>query len=124
MLVASYEALKFQRIDLFTVTLRQIGAYIAHQQFKDAVDVLLNGDGNDNPIELVPIDGSEIRYEDLLELVNSLDPYELNTIIAPPQMMIAMLKLDEFKNPQTGINFQVWAKWGTPWRQFYKIQGG
>lgn len=29
MLVASYEALKFQRLDLFTVMLRQIGSYIA-----------------------------------------------------------------------------------------------
>jgi hypothetical protein len=40
MLVASYEALKFQRLDLFTVTLKQIGAYIARQQFADAVNVL------------------------------------------------------------------------------------
>jgi hypothetical protein len=37
MLVASYEALRFQRIDLFTVTLRQIGAYIARAQLSDAV---------------------------------------------------------------------------------------
>ena len=37
MLVASYEALRFQRLDLFTVTLRQIGAYIARTQLKDAV---------------------------------------------------------------------------------------
>ena len=28
MLVASYEAIRFQRLDLFTVTLKQIGAYI------------------------------------------------------------------------------------------------
>lgn len=28
MLVASYEAIRFQKLDLFSVTLRQIGAYI------------------------------------------------------------------------------------------------
>ena len=40
MLVASYEALRFQRLDLFTVTLNQIGAYIARSQLKDAIGVL------------------------------------------------------------------------------------
>ena len=38
MLVASYEALRFQKLDLFTVTLRQIGSYIARAQMKDAVE--------------------------------------------------------------------------------------
>lgn len=33
MLVASYEAVKFQKLDLFTVTLKQIGAQIARSQF-------------------------------------------------------------------------------------------
>ena len=48
MLVASYEAIRFQRLDLFSVTLRQIGAYIARMHLKDAIDVLMNGDGNGN----------------------------------------------------------------------------
>ena len=43
MLVASYEAIRFQRLDLFSVTLRQIGAYIARMHLKDAIDVLMNG---------------------------------------------------------------------------------
>mgnify|MGYP000582807324 CR=1 FL=1 len=51
MLVTSYEALRFQKLDLFTVVLRQIGAYIARAQAQDAVGVLLNGDGNNNPAE-------------------------------------------------------------------------
>ena len=45
MLVTSYEALRFQKLDLFTVTLRQIGAYICGAQMQDAVDALINGDG-------------------------------------------------------------------------------
>ena len=55
MLVASYEAIRFQRLDLFTVTLRQIGSYIARAQLKDAVDVLVNGDGNENAAETVSV---------------------------------------------------------------------
>ena len=48
MLVASYEALRFQKLDLFSVMLRQIGAHIQKQQLADAVGVLISGDGNDN----------------------------------------------------------------------------
>ena len=40
MLVASYEAIKFQKLDLFTITLNQIGSYIARSQFTDAVNTL------------------------------------------------------------------------------------
>ena len=43
MLVASYEAIRFQRLDLFSVTLRQIGAYIGRMHLQDAVDVITNG---------------------------------------------------------------------------------
>ena len=46
MLVASYEAIRFQRLDLFSVTLRQIGAYIGRMHLQDAIEVLRNGDGN------------------------------------------------------------------------------
>ena len=48
MLVASYEAIRFQKLDLFSVTLRQIGAYIQTMHLKDAVEVLVKGDGNNN----------------------------------------------------------------------------
>lgn len=51
MMVASYEAIKFQRLDLFTVALKQIGSCIGRAQLEDAVDVLINGDGNSNPAE-------------------------------------------------------------------------
>ena len=48
MLVASYEAVRYQKLDLFSVTLRQIGSHIAQMLLADAVDVLIHGDGNDN----------------------------------------------------------------------------
>ena len=53
MLTASYEAIRFQKLDLFTITLKQIGAYIARTQFADAVEVLRNGDGNDNNLSFI-----------------------------------------------------------------------
>ena len=114
MLVASYEAIKFQRLDLFTVTLKQIGAYIARQQLRDAVNVLINGDGNNNAAEVISVSGDKLSYADLIALYNALDPYALNAIIASPDMISSMLSVEEFKNPATGLNFQGSGKLGNP----------
>ena len=40
--------------------------------------------------------------------------YQLNTIVASPDMMLRMLAIDEFKNPQTGINFQGTGRLNSP----------
>ena len=121
MLVASYEAIRFQRLDLFSVTLRQIGAYIARMHLKDAVDVLTNGDGNDNAADRYtvgtsPIGGTAgtLSYDALLDFWAQFDPYTMNTLLVPNDMMLAMLKLDEFQNPLTGLNFQGTGKLSTP----------
>lgn len=106
MLVASYEAIRFQRLDLFTVTLRQIGAYIARSQFKDAVDVLIDGDGNNNPAEVVaPATSGAITYSDLIALWNTFSPYEMNTLIASPDIMAKLLAMPEFRDAPAGLNF-------------------
>ena len=115
MLVASYEALRFQRIDLFTVTLRQIGAYIAKMQLKDAIDVLMNGDGNDNAItaSTVAAEGT-LAYGDLVDFWNSFDPYTLNCIIASPSMASKILKLSEMRDAAAGLNFHSTGNLVTP----------
>ncbi len=121
MLVASYEAIRFQRLDLFSVTLRQIGAYIAHMHLKDAIDVLINGDGNSNAADSFtvgtsPIGGTSgtLSYDALLDFWAQFDPYTMNTILVPNDMMLAMLKLSEFQNPLTGLNFQGTGTLSTP----------
>lgn len=114
MLVASYEALKFQRLDLFTVTLKQIGSYIARQQMNDAIETLISGDGNNNAAEVIKMSGDALSFEDMLSLYNALDPYRLSTIVAGPDMMAKLLSIDEFKNPLSGFNFQKTGDVGTP----------
>lgn len=115
MLVASYEALRFQRLDLFTVTLNQIGAYIARAQLKDAVDVLVNGDGNNNAAQSVDVTTSgKIEYADLLKLWSALSPYELNTILAPTAEMQKILSLAQMQDSNSGLNFQGTGKMITP----------
>lgn len=115
MLVASYEALKFQRIDLFTVTLKQIGAYIARQQLGDALAVLENGDGNQNAAEVINAKTADtLAYADLLELYLKLYPYNMNRLIVSPKTCTDIMQLDEFKNPLAGINFQATGNTGNP----------
>ena len=115
MLVASYEAIRFQRLDLFTVTLRQIGAYIAKAQLKDAVDVLMNGDGNDNAIAVSTVSAEgTLAYGDLVDFWNSFDPYTLNCIIASPSMASKILKLSEMRDAAAGLNFHSTGNLVTP----------
>lgn len=104
MLTASYEALRFQKLDLFTVTLKQIGAHIATTQMNDAVSVLLAGDGNSNPITTTTLT-SDMSYGDMVNLWASLSPYNLNTILAGTDVVQKLLALEEFKDSQAGLTF-------------------
>lgn len=115
MLVSSYEALRFQRLDLFTVTLNQIGAYIRRAQLNDAVEVLINGDGNSNACQPVPTASQGVvAYDDIVNIWSVLSPYELNTILAPTNAMKMILKLSEMKDAVAGLNFHGTGKMITP----------
>ena len=100
MLVASYEAIRFQKLDLFGVMLRQIGAHIQKQQLADAVNVLISGDGNENAatqytIGTGPISGTKgtLAYDQLVEFWGQFDPYTMNTILCSTATMTSMLKI-------------------------------
>ena len=121
MLVASYEALRFQKLDLFGVMLRQIGAYIQKQQIADAVKVIINGDGNDNAavqytVGTSPISGTKgtLNYDQMVEFWGQFDPYTMNTILCSTNTMTKLLKIPELQNPMTGLNFQGTGKLSTP----------
>lgn len=115
MLVASYEALRFQRLDLFTVTLKQIGAYIARTQLSDAVSVIVNGDGNNNAAGSSAVaTADKITYADLVSFWNGFDPYELNTIISAPDVAAKILELPEMRDAMAGLDFHGTGKSVTP----------
>ena len=120
MLVASYEAIQFQRLDLFSVTLRQIGAYIGRMHTADAIDVILNGDGNSNAataytIGSDPISGSAgtLSYGALVDFWSQFDPYTMNTLLVG-DAMAGLLKLPEMQDAAAGLNFQGTGKMVTP----------
>lgn len=108
MLVASYEALKFQKLDLFTVTLKQIGAYIARSQLNDVIDTLFDS------CQTVSMAGDKLSYADMLNLWKTISPYELTTIIAGSNSLIDLLSLNEFKDSNAGLTFHGSGKMITP----------
>ena len=121
MLVASYEAIRFQKLDLFSVTLRQIGAYIQKMHVQDAVDVLVNGDGNANAAEKLkigtsPMSGTKgtLTYAQLVEFWSQFDPYTLNTMLVPGSTMVKLLSLSELQDAAAGLNFQGTGALATP----------
>ena len=105
--------MRFQRLDLFTVMLSQIGMQIAREQLKDAVSVILNGDGNKNPATVISATG-EIDYTDLVSLWAGLAPYELNTILAPTALMQKLLALPEMRDASAGLTFHGTGSMITP----------
>ena len=115
MLVASYEAVRYQKLDLFSVTLRQIGSHIAQMLLADAVEVLIHGDGNDNAAAASETKGAGVlTYDELVDFWAKFDPYEMNTLLVSSDVLLKMLKLAEFQNPLTGLNFQSTGKLSTP----------
>ena len=109
MLVASYEAIKFQKLDLFTVTLKQIGAFIAQVQLMDALDALLA----DERIEIV-LGKDAVTYGDLVSLWDKLSPYHLSTLAATAPAIADMLSITEFKDSCAGQSFHGTGKMITP----------
>ena len=115
MLVSTYEALRFQRLDLFTVTLKQIGAYIARTQLADAVNVLVNGDGNSNGAKVINASASgALKYTDLVRLWTELTPYELNTLLVPTALMEKILAMPEMQDSQATLDFHGTGRMITP----------
>lgn len=120
MLVASYEAIQFQRLDLFSVTLRQIGAYINRMHVADAIQVLCDGDGNQNPATVYtvgsgPISGTAgtLSYDALVDFWSQFDPYSMNTLLVG-DAMAQVLKLKEMQDGTAGLTFQGTGKLVTP----------
>lgn len=106
-LTASYEAIKFQKLDLFTVTLKQIGNYIAQSQFLDALECVLDA-------ELITIDGSEITYDNLIDIWGKLSPYKFTSLVAGVPIISKLLKLTEFRDAAAGLNFHATGSMITP----------
>ena len=55
-----------------------------------------------------------IGYNQLVEFWGQFDPYTMNTLLCSTGTMTKLLKIPEFQNPLTGLNFQGTGKLTTP----------
>ena len=95
LLVASYESIRYQRIDVFTVALKQIGAHIAKTQLNDLFEHAL-ADTLNGLYEVKEVSG-DISFEDWLDFKYSFGDYNFNTIICSPNMAKKLYSIEEFK---------------------------
>ncbi len=116
MLTTSYDVLRFQRLDIVSIALKRIGSYLAQSLMEDAIDVLINGDTDDsaNSAESYPLSGGNYTYGDLIDFWSAFAPYELNTVIASPEVTASLLKMTEFRDAAAGLNFHGTGKLITP----------
>lgn len=108
-ITASYEALKNQRLDVFTIALKQIGTYISNCDMHNAVDLLKS---SSKKISFGTAD--KVSYEDFLTMWKALAPYEMNTVIAENDKLSQILQISEFKDANAGQNFHGTGKLVTP----------
>ncbi|CAK7080501.1 phage major capsid protein [Tissierella sp.] len=122
LLKITYEALQLMKIDVFGLHLRKIGMQIGKTQLKDAIKVLLNGDGNNNAAPSFTIgDGTiggvagTLTYNEIVKFwMEFKEGYDVNTVIAPKDIITATLLMSEFKDPQAGFNYQSTGKMINP----------
>ena len=110
---ASYEALKFQRIEILSLVFKHIGRYIAAQQLKDAVNVIVSGNNGSDDCDYSEISGA-ITYNQLLNLWNSLGNYTMTTLLVNPADLPTILGMSEFRDAAAGLNFHATGKLITP----------
>ena len=108
---SSYEALRFQNLDVVTVILKQIGLDIAKEQLDDAVEELL-GSGSSAAESISAAYGTTkpsaaaLAYSHLLQLWKGLSPYKLNVMVASSASVNNILSLNEMRDACAGLDFQ------------------
>ncbi|MBI1389268.1 MAG: phage major capsid protein [bacterium] len=107
-LQATYEAIRRKRASVIAVFLRTIGLQIQRDKFEDAMNVIVNGDGNNNAASSMNTDVSgTLDYDDIAEFALSFDPYELNVLVCNAATALKLLNVTEIKDPAISREFQV-----------------
>jgi hypothetical protein len=96
----SYEFLRRQKIDVVAIFFQAMGMQIQKDKFAAAMNVLINGDGNNNAASTVNWAGASIAYKDLVKfkLEFQQDAYNLSYMIAPLATALDVYDLDRFNN--------------------------
>lgn len=86
---APYEAVRQQRIDVFAVALRAVGAKLAKAVEKAAVEALVDG------VTPAAMSGGTFNYSELAAFWGSFDKAEMNTVVCSPATAAKILAFEE-----------------------------
>jgi len=116
-LKVSWEVLRRMQINLLALHLQVLGMKMQRAMVTWLLDVFVNGDGNSNPAasQNVAANGA-LTYDDLVdfELDFSANGFEITHLCGSNAVVKSILKMDEFKDPQAGFNFQATGNMITP----------
>ena len=97
-LSSSYEALRFQNLDVLAVILRKVGLDIINEHLADAINVLKDGSTSQTV--------ATVSYDALLTLWSSLKPHNMNVMITTYDIARRIMALDEMRDANAGLDFQ------------------
>ncbi|MCL2023038.1 MAG: phage major capsid protein [Oscillospiraceae bacterium] len=103
---SSYEALRFHRLELFTVFLKQLGAQFARERFEDALAVLM-----DNPPSITR-SGSNLTYGNLCNLWANMQPANFSTLILNTSSIVSIFSQVIFQD--SAVSFTIKGEPFTP----------
>ena len=112
-LAGTYEALRFHKLDVITVILRQIGAFMAAGLLQDAVNTLVDGDGVNDGAAAKNLTAG-MTYNDLMTLWGDLAPYRMTTLVGGTTACQQVMNLAEMKDSAAGNCFHATGKLATP----------
>ncbi len=101
---STYEALRFQNLDVVSIIFKQIGMDIACEMLEDAVTTLMPGTSESGSVENAATLGT-LTYADLLKLWAKLSPYQPNVMIASAETVKDILSLSSMQDAQAGLAF-------------------
>ena len=113
---ASYEAIRFQRLDVVAVALKRIGASMAHNITAQAMKTVFNGDNSDestaNPAAIQ--ETTTFNFNALVDFWASFSPYSLTTLVTSPATAATLIKINEFRDSAAGLDFHGTGKLISP----------
>jgi HK97 family phage major capsid protein len=106
-LKASYEAIRRKRANVVAIFLRSIGVQIQRDKFIDALDVLVNGDGNNNAASVIDAaTAGTLAYGDIVGFTLAFSPYQMNVMLCNTATASTLLTIEEIREPAVSGDFQ------------------
>lgn len=100
MLKTSYEAIKFQRLDLFTTVLKHIGTCISNSEFLQAIGDIID----DENIKTQALKGDTLSFADLANAWAGAQPYQMTSMIVNKDILAKLIQMEELRDSYAGFD--------------------